>query len=844
MPAESLTAARLPSAAGWLDRWPVALRVALVAIALIALRRQLTAIDGAALLHALGTFGWPAIALAFACTSASFLTLGAMEIVALRAADNSARVPHATALVTAFVAHAISQSAGVALLTGAGVRLRAYAGERLQPATVPRVAAFVTGAVTTGLLSVASVAWLATPWTSRAEGWPFPSWIAAVVLASILLSGAAWSAIARRFDSARPAFRPPAFAAAAALVALSALDWLLTASVLFVLLPPGLAISYPAFIAGYLVAQAAGMLSHVPAGAGVFEAAILALLASHATLEARSGLAASIVAFRVVYYLVPLGIASAIGAVVESRRSLAPPQSGTAVQPRPDREAPRRAIEQAPEWLIDNAAAYDRMLRAIASARRSVWMTQLAFDADCLAYANDDAATGAGTAAPPGATVIAESLIAAVARAQVDVRILLNATLLLDTARPLRRFFSARLAALPAVRGGIRVRGVSCFPQLLHAKMVIVDGKEAFLLGSPFANGYWDDRRHHPVDARRPARELGGRPLHDLSVRIEGPCVAHCQQLFTEWWTHAEDDPTLDAAPFTEPPANGLRVVCTTPRRVLPRRPEGATDILDAVIEGITGARSLIYIEHQYLSARPIVAALAGALDREPGLELIVVLNQNPDVTAYRGWQNARLAESGLLNHPRAGFFSLWSVAGAAAGGSRLLLNQVFVHSKVLAVDDRWATTGSANLDGVSLYSYGDDFTGRLARRVFRDVRNFDLNIVVQDEPGRADRAVATLRSALWSEHLSMPADDLRQRPPGGWLTLWRARAAANVAALASADGAGVRGFVLPYSGQPTPAAQLADLGVPVDRARLDVRFDPGWLEVHFSPNWVRNMFA
>ena len=53
------------------------------------------------------------------------------------------------------------------------------------------------------------------------------------------------------------------------------------------------------------------------------------------------------------------------------------------------------------EWLIDNAEAYDRMLQSIASARRSVWMTQLAFDADCVAYehhgSRDSASWGTGS---------------------------------------------------------------------------------------------------------------------------------------------------------------------------------------------------------------------------------------------------------------------------------------------------------------------------------------------------------------------------------------------------------------------------------------------------------------
>jgi hypothetical protein len=167
----------------------------------------------------------------------------------------------------------------------------------------------------------------------------------------------------------------------------------------------------------------------------------------------------------------------------------------------------------------------------------------------------------------------------------------------------------------------------------------------------------------------------------------------------------------------------------------------------------------------------------------------------------------------------------------------------VFVHSKVVIVDDLWATSGSANLDGVSLHSYGDDFTGGVARRVFRNVRNFDVNVVVRDDHGPA--AVADLRARLWSEHLALPADALDRRPSDGWLPVWRERAAANVAALARPGGAdAMRGFVLPYSVQRTPALQLADLGVPVDPARIDLCFDPGWLEVQFSPNWIRNMFV
>ncbi|HEV2179393.1 MAG TPA: hypothetical protein VGR59_03705, partial [Gemmatimonadaceae bacterium] len=165
-----------------------------------------------------------------------------------------------------------------------------------------------------------------------------------------------------------------------------------------------------------------------------------------------------------------------------------------------------------------------------------MWITQLAFDADCVAYAHDaahDPARPNGTGAD---TVLAESLLSLVEHAAVDVRILLNASALLNTARALGEYVRRALAARAPVAGRVAVRGVRRFPNFLHVKMVIVDGAEGFLLGSPFVNSYWDTPRHHPVDTRRPTRELGGRPLHDVSVRLTGDAVRHLEACFVELW--------------------------------------------------------------------------------------------------------------------------------------------------------------------------------------------------------------------------------------------------------------------------------------------------------------------
>lgn len=489
-----------------------------------------------------------------------------------------------------------------------------------------------------------------------------------------------------------------------------------------------------------------------------------------------------------------------------------------------------------PTWLVDNADAYRAIVAALRRARDTIWISQLALDADCVAHDVAPTAT-----APDTRTTIAHELLDA-ARRGVTVHVLLNSSLLLDTVKPLR----AHLAAAGMEARRIRVRGVSAFPQLLHAKMVLVDDDTAILVGSPFANGYWDDARHAPTDGRRPRRELGGRPVHDVSTELGGPVVHALRAAFVTMWNDATDVADDDRAPMRvaddeapRPHEPSVRVVRTAPG-------DGPMEILPALLDGIARARWLIYIEHQYLSARPVVDALVRALIRHRSLEIVVVLNQNPDVTAYRGWQNARLDESGLLDHPRVGLFTLWTSA-MDGPRRRRRLNQVFVHSKVVAIDDRWALLGSANLDGVSLHSYGDDFSGALGRRIFRGVRNFDVGVVVDGAyDGETADAVRRLRGSLWREHLGSSFHEAGARPARGWLSLWRSVARRNADELGKPRAASVVDgpFILPYSTRSTPRAQLADVGVVFAPETIELCFEPSWLEVRFSPAWVRNMFG
>ena len=482
------------------------------------------------------------------------------------------------------------------------------------------------------------------------------------------------------------------------------------------------------------------------------------------------------------------------------------------------------------EWLIDNIDAYEKIAAAIESSTESIWIAQLALDPDF-------AVTRPSMAGQTPVTLI-DTLLEASEERDVSVRILLNATLLLNTLRPLQRVIGKRQSLSPR----FQMRGTSHFPSLLHAKIVIVDSKCAFLVGSPFVNGYWDSSAHVPVDDTRPVGELGGRPLHDVSVMVTGQVVSELQEFFEELWRDAEGDDSRTPFLRLEPLADSRLLKRSIPRAVLSSPEHGTTEILDEIKQALARARRLIYVEHQYLSSREVITALRDALARNDELEIVLVLNQNPDITAYARWQLRALREFGLLDHPRVGLFALWSVS-SKQGGSRNI-NQVFVHSKVMVIDDAWAICGSANLDGVSLHSYGDDFSGFIGRRVFRDIRSFDVAVFTRsDGSGIAASPARILRERLWQEHLGAHTTLPATAPRDGWIALWRKVAGRNVATLNAGDTLPPGSFVLPFSTSLQPSAQLRDSELDVDAASLKLAFNPGWIERRFNPRWIRNMF-
>ena len=363
-----------------------------------------------------------------------------------------------------------------------------------------------------------------------------------------------------------------------------------------------------------------------------------------------------------------------------------------------------------------------------------------------------------------------------------------------------------------------------------------------------------------------------GRPVHDVSLRITGHAVDDLEDQFVELWNWVDrksTNPVLSVGvgiatgvaigaasgllfgPFVATTAmaigtvvgalaggakaanygghdqlsphratiagrarQAVQIVRTAPANYLPSLPGGATGVLEAYTQALAGARSFIYIENQYATSTTIFAALEAALDRNPALELILLINEHPDIPGYKQAQNARL--TGFAMRPNVGIFSLWKASPPTATRAHADINQIYIHAKSAIIDDNWATIGTANLDGFSL----DSATGA----AFDNKRFFETNAVLLD--GVAERPatgnVAAMRRRLWSEHLGLSEATLINRPRGGWLGLWRDTAARNVTSLQS-GAPSMSGNILPHSAAVSATDELNDLGINTDPGRLHV---------------------
>jgi phosphatidylserine/phosphatidylglycerophosphate/cardiolipin synthase-like enzyme len=354
----------------------------------------------------------------------------------------------------------------------------------------------------------------------------------------------------------------------------------------------------------------------------------------------------------------------------------------------------------------------------------------------------------------------------------------------------------------------------------VHAKLVLVDAMEAIVVSSPFIQGYYDTNAHI-IDEPKRGRGVDV-PIHDVSIAIRGPAVADMHESFRLHWNLqkpvADQLPAIPpAGPITVPNTgesiSSLQLVRTLSAQVFPGMTDGEKGVLEAYLRAIGNAQNFIYLENQYFTNDTIGNALIAALHdpKRPKLQIIMLLNVIPDIPMYPSWQVSLISrirkEATPTNVDRIGFFTVWSHEKAAAPAHplpRIIPN--YVHTKVGIVDGKWATVGSANLDGSSL-----DYTQLLNAFHPGEIRNHEINYVLYNGIAGAettDNAVDLLRRRLWGEHLGLADTDSKLAAgvsgTDDWLKLWRNLAEAKLAGLQNDPGTPVGARILEYPAKPT----------------------------------------
>jgi phosphatidylserine/phosphatidylglycerophosphate/cardiolipin synthase-like enzyme len=283
-----------------------------------------------------------------------------------------------------------------------------------------------------------------------------------------------------------------------------------------------------------------------------------------------------------------------------------------------------------------------------------------------------------------------------------------------------------------------------------HQKIVVIDDALAFCGGIDMTADRWDTREHFDDDPRR-RRPDGGAygPWHDATTAIDGEAAHAIGDLARERWHRATgellqtspepSDPWPDALPPT------IERVDVAIARTLPQL-DGRQEIreIEALyLEAIAGAKHTIYIETQYLASRRIAEALAQRLREPEGPEIVIVLPETIDGwLEHKAMDGARLKLLHLLwradLHKRFGVFYPVTSNGKS----------IFVHAKVMVIDDRLLRVGSSNLNNRSM---GFDSECDLAVEAVQGSSDYD----------RVRDAILSVRQSLLCEHLDVDGEVL-----------------------------------------------------------------------------------
>ncbi|GLK76605.1 hypothetical protein GCM10008171_18590 [Methylopila jiangsuensis] len=268
---------------------------------------------------AIASTPWSTLGIALAATAASYVALTGYDWFGIRHIKRR-DVGYPIAALASFTGYALSYTIGFQLLVAGAVRYRIYAGAGLGAAEVAAITAISALTLWLGIFFTLALGLVTeAPDVSRLDGLPVSVNMAlGLAILAALAAYLLWISRKERavtVEGYRLAL--PGVKSTGAQIVIGLVDLLGASFALWVLLPPSAIIAFPTFAALFVVAMTLGMLSHAPGGAGVIEATVLLALPNLPT----DAVLASLLLWRVIYYLIPFTLAlGLLGASELARR--------------------------------------------------------------------------------------------------------------------------------------------------------------------------------------------------------------------------------------------------------------------------------------------------------------------------------------------------------------------------------------------------------------------------------------------------------------------------------------------------------------------------------------------
>lgn len=296
-----------PASPGWHRTRRIAAWV-FFALVLFLIFRQARTIDWRGVLASVREIPLPLLLAAAALAVCSHLLYSTYDLLGRRMTGHRLRTSSVMGIT--FISYAFNLNLG-ALVGGIAFRYRLYSRLGLDNNTITRVLAFSMLTNWFGYFAVAGAAFCFWPMPLPPE-WKIGDEGLRILGALLILAGLAYlilCAIAREHTwriHGHEIDTPPLRIALLQLV-ISSANWSLIGGVIWFLLEQRL--PYPSVLGVFLVAAVAGVITHIPGGLGVLEAVFIALLSHRLSQDQLLG---ALLAYRALYYLLPLIVACVV----------------------------------------------------------------------------------------------------------------------------------------------------------------------------------------------------------------------------------------------------------------------------------------------------------------------------------------------------------------------------------------------------------------------------------------------------------------------------------------------------------------------------------------------------